>query len=74
MNKAKKQSHKFNSLSRYTPVTPARTLYKTLKHKTSGFCVHPLSGTPQNGAVAIMWKDDCSKDRLQLDLFKLEGW
>ncbi|KAJ7394601.1 metalloendopeptidase [Desmophyllum pertusum] len=49
-----------------------RTLYTTLKHKASGFCVHPISGTPKNGAAAIMWKDDCNEERLKLDLFKLK--
>ena len=51
-----------------------RTSYKTLKHKSSGFCVHPLSGTPKSGTSAILWQDDCNEDRLQLDLFKLPGW
>ncbi|XP_029206895.2 uncharacterized protein LOC114970596 isoform X2 [Acropora millepora] len=47
------------------------TIYKTLNHPSSGFCVHPISGTPQNGDTAIMYKDSCKETRLQLDLFKL---
>ena len=50
-----------------------RTFHATLKHKASGFCVHPLSGTPQEGTTAIMWMDACNEDRLKLDLFKLPG-
>ena len=60
----------FNVVVQFTP----RTSYKTLKHKSSGFCVHPLSGTPKSGTSTILWQDDCSEDRLQLDLFKLPGW
>lgn len=60
----------FNVVVQFTP----RTSYKTLKHKSSGFCVHPLSGTPKSGTSAILWQDDCNEDRLQLDLFKLPGW
>lgn len=48
-----------------------RTLHRTLRHKASGFCVHPTSGTPQDGTTAIMWMDGCEEERLQLDLFKL---
>lgn len=51
-----------------------RTVYTTLRHTASGFCVHPLSGTPIGSTTAIMWKDDCSEDRLRLDFLKLQGW
>lgn len=51
-----------------------RTVYTTLRHTASGFCVHPLSGTPISSTTAIMWKDDCSEDRLRLDFLKLQGW
>jgi len=50
-----------------------RTTHKTLKHKASGFCVHPYGGPPKDGIHAIMWKDDCSEDRLQLDFYMLRG-
>lgn len=49
-----------------------RTVYTTLRHTASGFCVHPLSGTPISSTTAIMWKDDCSEDRLRLDFLKLQ--
>ena len=50
-----------------------RTSHKALKHKASDFCVHPYGGPPKEGLHAIMWKDDCSEGRLQLDLYMLRG-
>ena len=49
-----------------------RTFHQTFKH-SSGFCVHPMSGTPLNGTTAILYKDACDEGRLKLDLFKLPG-
>ncbi|PFX30175.1 Retinol dehydrogenase 8 [Stylophora pistillata] len=49
-----------------------KTIHTTLTHKASGFCVHPLSGTPVSGTTAIMWNDDCSENRLRLDFLKLQ--
>lgn len=46
------------------------TFHQTFKH-SSGFCVHPMSGTPLNGTTAILYKDACDEGRLKLDLFKL---